>query len=132
MSSPSFTVELLQRQNRDLREENDELRETVRQLKAREVAVADLPDWLPHLTRTETALLRMLAPGRLVSTDQIFERFYGDRANPPSDDLPRIWIRKLRAKLDASGIEIICRWGQGYQLTPASRDLLAVKSREAA
>ena len=129
----AFTVELLQRQNRELREENEELRETVRQLREGSEPEVRLPDWLPHLTPNERAVLELLASGKLLTRDRLMGHLYDDRhKDPPYDKIGDVWICRLRRKIGRFGVEIVTTWGQGWRLTNASVDLLAVKSREAA
>ena len=132
MNVPSINEALLQEQNRKLREEVEDLQETVRQLRA-SMAGDDLPDWLPHLTPGERRVIAALRPGRLVGYEQLVELVWPGREEPDTArDILKVWVCRLRQKLFPLGIRINTLWGQGYQITPASRDLLAAPSREAA
>jgi DNA-binding response OmpR family regulator len=124
MSASAFTVELLQRQNRDLREEAEELRETIRQLREDQGGKAELPDWLPPLTRKEQAILGRLKRGSLVTKDQLYEASCIIADHEPEMKIIDVYIHKLRKKLRGTGVDIETIWGQGYRLTAASRALL--------
>lgn len=118
-------------QNRQLRERVDELEETVRQLRDELGDEQELPDWLPVLTRTERTILLLLADGRLVTTERIVASLYDHREDAPGENIVRVFISHLRRKLSPH-IDIRNVWGQGYQITPASRDRLRVERSQAA
>lgn len=126
-----LTETVLIEQNRQLREENEELRETIRQMREAGAELEPLPDWLPPLTRIETTVLLMLRDGRLVTTGRIMGELYEERDDPPGENIVRVWISHLRRKL-APHVDIRNVWGRGYQITPASRELLRVERARAA
>lgn len=126
-----FTASALQAQNRALRERNEELEELVIQLKGEMGLGTDLPASLPHLTRYEADMLRLLIARRMVSRDAAMVAIYSDREEAPHEKIVDVWVCKLRAKLKPFPIEIITRWGQGWYLTDASRaNLKAMKAGE--
>lgn len=126
-----ITVELLQEQNKRLRGENDELRETVRQLREATSTPVDLPEWLPHLSPKERGVLSLLRGGQVISVDRIMTVLYGDRGNdPPDDNIVRVWVCKLRRKLAPYNLALRNVYGRGYQVTPATRDLLRVAPKD--
>ena len=44
---------------------------------------------------------------------------YGDREDPPMiEDLIRVWVHRIRRKLEPHAVEIGCIRGQGYFITP--------------
>lgn len=104
---------LLLAQNKRLREENEELRETIRQL--REDDRPDpLPPGLPHLTRTEEAVLRVLLESHgVVSRERVYALIY-EGGEDRSLGIIGVWVMKLRRKLVGSGIEIKTEWGRGF------------------
>lgn len=125
MSGPSaFTVELLQAQNRKFREENEELRETIRQLHEEREDRSTLPDWLPHLTPKEKAILGRLKRGSIVSREQLYDASCIIADHEPVMKIIEVYIYKLRRKLRNTGIEIETIYAQGYRLTASSRALL--------
>jgi two-component system, cell cycle response regulator CtrA len=131
--SGMITVELLQEQNKRLRGENDELRETVRQLREATTEHVELPEWLPHLSPKERGVLSLLSGGRIVSVDRIMETLYDNREKePPDANIARVWICKLRRKLEPYGVIFENIYGRGYQATPATRELLRVAPNETA
>ena len=129
----AFRVELLQRQNKQLREQVEELTETVQQLRAQLLPDRGaLPEWLPPLTTMEKRLLTALASGRVMPKDRLHEIMYSDDPNGgPQTKIVDVFVCKLRRKLsDFISIETV--WGQGYRLHPEAIELLWPSQREAA
>jgi DNA-binding response OmpR family regulator len=67
------------------------------------------------LTRREVQLLQFLSqrPGRYFVDQTLALRAWGDRL---SGDQVRIYVRRLRAKLDGSDWQLVSRRGLGYAL----------------
>ncbi|MEX0684024.1 MAG: winged helix-turn-helix domain-containing protein [Dehalococcoidia bacterium] len=117
----SFALELLQRQNKELREQLEERDETIRQLQERaNDKKPTLPSWIPHLTGTERQLLLALSDGRLRSKASIMNELYGLDPNPPNEKIIDVMIHKVRRKLRNTSIQIETVWGHGHKLTPES------------
>lgn len=74
------------------------------------------------LTNRELQLLEFLVqhPDRYFADHVLAVRAWGDRL---SGDQVRIYVRRLRLKLDASGWELVSRRGYGYCLTRAPEHL---------
>lgn len=132
MSEP--IVEILQRQNKQLRERVAELDEEIRQLRESHFApVAPLPSWLPRLTRTEERVLVALRDSRadFCSKDWLMQAIYESTEydkEPPDIKIIDVWMHKLRTRLSGTPIEIITGWGRGYALTDKSKELLRVSA----
>ncbi|MBS7539746.1 winged helix-turn-helix domain-containing protein [Ancylobacter lacus] len=116
----SFSLTDIRRENDRLRAENERLVEQVAGYRAMLDGDAPLPpDW--RLTKTETALLRVLASGRLYSVRLIMDALYWRRTNEvPYDDIVGVYVCRIRKKLRPLGIDIITVSGQGYYLPAAS------------
>lgn len=129
----SFGTDLLQRQNKQLREELEEAHETIRQLRAQLAPDRnELPSWLPHLTPLESRCLIALGSGRLMSKERVHEQVYcNDPSGGPAVKIVDVAICRIRRKL-ADIIQIETVWGQGYRLPPDAIALLWPAQREAA
>jgi hypothetical protein len=110
------------RQISDLRTRIDEIAEELRQVR-QAFASPPLPGWLPALTPREDQMLRLLVSRTTVSL-AMFEAVIGGASLDP-DNLFKVYIMKLRQKLLPAGIEIETRTGHGYELSRASRSILA-------
>lgn len=109
-----ITEEILMRQNKALREENEELRETVRQLQAVASEAASLPPGVPHLTRREECVLRyLLRRHSVASRDDIYFAMYGGQGEVDIK-IVDVMVHKLRRKLAQTDITIVTDWGRGY------------------
>ena len=111
-----LTVAILVEQNRVLRAENDELRETIRQMREAAVAPPPLPAEVPRLTPLEERVLRLLL-GKVgtVRCSFIYETLYG----LDSDVLPNITavvVSNLRRKLADTSIHICTDHGRGWYI----------------
>lgn len=118
-----------------LTDELDELRETVRQLRA----VQFNSEWIPppaiKLTPYEARIVGCLM-GRetFCSFDLLMMALYSDRSSGemPLDKIVPTFVCKARAKLVPWGIEIRNVWGRGYVMPPDSRERLRALEAEAA
>lgn len=117
--------ELLRERIDRLEIENDELRERVAELE--EILFAT--DWhCPiefRLTGSEAAILAAMLRRERCSKE--FLHMATARPGEEKDTELKIidvWICKMRKKLEPFGIEIVTLWGQGYCLTPASKERL--------
>jgi DNA-binding response OmpR family regulator len=102
-------------QNKRLREENDELRETVRQYQ--EKAVEPLPAGVPYLSVREEAVFRALLRGgsAAVTRETIYANIYGH----DSEVLPHIidvFISHLRVKFAGSRYNIQTVRARGWKM----------------
>lgn len=121
----TVTVELLQAHNRKLAARIGELEEELRQCKEMMISSVALPAWVPHLSQTEEAVLRHLMSRDEISYDSIHYVLYGSEQAAPDAQMPKIWIFKLRRKLEPLGIVIETLWGRGYKLPTEFRELLS-------
>jgi len=107
---------------RRLREENDELRERVRQLEELFYGGDEFtpPEW--GLTAQEQILFWLLVRRRHVTRDQAMTALYSDRADCDVDPkVVDVFVCKMRAKLGRHGISIATHWGRGFELDAATR-----------
>ena len=107
-----------------LRAENEELRETVRQLRAAMVpeTVAIDPSW--RLTRTEARMFRHLASRDLATRESLELAMFSHRMDePPNPKTIDIYLCKLRAKTERHGVAIVNVWGEGWRLVERERFL---------
>jgi DNA-binding response OmpR family regulator len=111
-----LTETILLAQNKRLREENDELRETVRQLKETlTVPKDDLPPGLPHMSRSEQKVLRLLLSRQgTVLRERIYAALYDDDHHDPK--MVDIWIHHVRRRLAGTSIIIRNDYGRGYYI----------------
>lgn len=116
----------LEQQVADLRAENDELRETIAQLREALTPPVVYPSaW--GLNRQESLILGALACRPVARRQALLLALYGDRR---ADDLPDprvldVYVCKLRAKLRPQGIAIDAIRGVGFRLDDATRARLA-------
>lgn len=97
-------------------EENEVLRERIRQLeKVLMPPKLQFPlDW--RLTPTEQRVLRCLASRDLVSKDAILLAARGFEHDDSSETTAQVWMHKLRKKLTERGVVIQNIWGTGYRI----------------
>lgn len=111
----------------DLLDENDELKERVRQLTDRlrgsnnERAI--FVDGL-RMTATEAILLGVLYHRPHPCKDDLYTAAWGDHDCPPDDGIVSTLICKMRPKLRRYGMEIKTVWGVGYEMDAPSKALL--------
>lgn len=116
----------LERQIRDLRAENDELRETIAQLREALCPPVVYPaEW--GLAPQERTVLAAMACRPVATRSALMLALFGDR---DADDMPEpknidVYIWKMRKKLRPHGIEIENVFGVGFRLAPAVRARLA-------
>jgi DNA-binding response OmpR family regulator len=53
----------------------------------------------------------------MLSCDHLMGRLYGNRADPPDEDVLKVFICQIRKALRGSGWHIHCRWDFGYMLS---------------
>lgn len=104
----------------NLQEENEFLRQQVRELKGGGLSWPI--EW--GLSKSETVILRLLAARQIVSLEAMMATLYGHRANPPNDNIIRQFIVNMREKLKPHGFEIMSRHGEGYEVPPYDREQL--------
>lgn len=108
-----------------LQEENDELREKVRQLEELLAAgVLRIPREF-GLTGTEETILGVLLSHEMGTVDQFLHAlYYGRGDDSPGGNIVNVYICRLRKKLGEYGIEIKTVWGRGYSLTKDSKAII--------
>lgn len=105
--------------NARLRDENEMLREQLRQLSAILVPEEiDAPEGC-HLTRSELALFRHLHNGRIASIDTLLSVLTLDGREIEANII-RVHMSRMRRKLSPHGFNIECVWGQGWRLVQPS------------
>lgn len=112
-------------QIRRLREENDELKETIRQLRCGDYP---LPDWLPRFTPYEESVFRPLLSGRIVSRERLLHQIY-DGDEPNEEHTVDTLLSRVRRKIAPVGLRIKNKWGAGWYLDDASMALIAAHGR---
>ena len=68
------------------------------------------------LTRREQEVFGMLQKVPVLHQDRAFLVLYGDRNDPPGEQLINVWISKIRAKLRPFGYGIVNVYGVGWRL----------------
>lgn len=121
---------VLLEQNKRLREENEELKEALRQTREIETRDVAFPDWVPRLTPLEGAVLALLCHRDIVTASTVTAVIHDGDAK--SQNLLGVIVHRLRRKLSPHGIEIRNLWGRGYRLTDASRAALLPAEKIAA
>ncbi len=110
---------------RQLREENEMLRERVRQLESELVPAHFSFPVKYRLTGSEAVVLRRLMATEVASPRSIILALYSDRSEDyPEPSIVNVWICKIRKKLRPFGISIQNIWGEGYRLE--NRHLITV------
>ena len=109
----------------------DALAEQVRTLTAMLVADASFPrEWKigPRLA----ILFNHMMARETVSRDSIMALYYGDRLDPPGENMPAVWIMRLRKKLQPLGSTMKNVYGLGWSISPADKAAirLALKTSE--
>lgn len=111
-----------------MREENDILRETVRQLRedlAPRMAFPRAWRLSPHQSAALSCI--MAASPHVATRGRILSALYGDREAPDcADKLLNVMVYEIRKRLRAAGAEAGIRniFGRGYVMTAATRDRL--------
>lgn len=106
-----------------LRDENEELREAIRQLEGQLFNAGWEPPQGLKLTRSEYKVLAALASKPRVTKEALYHALYSFDDGPEPGIL-NVFISKLRRKLSPMGCEIETIWGLGYGLTDRSREIL--------
>lgn len=100
-----LTVESLEREVRRLREENDELHETVRLLQSRPQD-DPLPIGMPKFTPTEERVVRLiLFKDEPVSRGSIYRALYDDERVAPK--IIDVMLCRIREKLDGTQFAVV-------------------------
>ncbi len=102
-------------------EENDMLRERVRQLEELLWISVEVP-LLFGLSGKEGGLLNLLMSRPLLTKEQALDCLYFDRPNDtPELKIINVFICKLRRKLSKFGVTIDTAWGRGYSMSGESK-----------
>lgn len=118
---PSIAPELLR-----LRAENEELRETVRQLMDGLGADPDR-DFVRRcrsvlgVTPSRARMLAVLLAGKVRDKESMLLAYAVNRRDPPEIKIVDTLVRYLRVALAPYQIQIQTEWGVGYFLTPENR-----------
>ena len=109
-----------------MRDELDEERETIRQLREELVPALGRPEYLAlKLTRSECAILESLrkARGLVAKSSLLYRLDIANNHSAASDNSLKVHINRLRAKLGALDppIRIGLAYGLGYYLTPEDK-----------
>lgn len=114
MDAKDQKIALLEEQIEALQFANDELQSAICDVEAL--------DGFPPLTSSYVTILSLLARHGARTNAQIYAALYAGRISPPEPRIVKVWITKLRRAVEGSGIEIITRWGVGYELEAKSRE----------
>ncbi|MBO0142281.1 helix-turn-helix domain-containing protein [Agrobacterium sp. Ap1] len=99
-----------------LRDENEMLREKLRQLEDVLKPEVNAPEGC-HLTPSELLIFRHLSLGRLSSRDNLRSILYSDRVDEPDTyNIIDVFIVSLRKKLRPYGFALETVWGRGWKL----------------
>jgi len=110
-------------ENERLRARVEELEETVRQLRSIAAQASPLPDWVPYLTRHESAILQLFLAREVVTIDAMEAIIH--EGDTRSGNLLSVYVYHLRKKLAKSGVKIETIFRRGYRMPPASKALFA-------
>lgn len=91
-------------------------------------------EWQIHGAQRRILLMLLDAPGGAITHQQLLD-VAESRAQPQSQRvIVRRHIREMREKLNGLGIVINARWGEGYEMPAASREIIrnAIQLRLAA
>lgn len=111
-----------------LQEENEMLRERVRQL---EVALGATDNSAMAtkfgLSASLMILLQMMVKKPIMLRDAAMLALYGHYADrdTPDEKIIDIFISQLRKKMEPFGVKIITDWGRGYYLSDESKKIIA-------
>jgi len=110
----------------ELAADNEALREQVRQFKdALGRGLRFPPEW--KLTRCEAAVLGVLTARTAAQKEAFMIALYGDRDDPPDENIIRVFVCRLRRKLRAHGIAIHTM-KEGWFVTAADRARLRAQA----
>lgn len=106
----------LMRANKQLREENDLLKEQVAYLQSLLVADDPLPaEW--NLSPSEERLFRVLLSREVATRDVVIAAVYWGKDEPETAaKCIDVNVSRMRKKLSAFGVEVKTIWGRGYCL----------------
>lgn len=100
-----------------LEQENDEMRERVRQLEQICGISFEVPPAM-GLSRQQSVLLGLLLKNRLVTKTAVMTALYGASVGEiPEEKIVDVFICQLRRKLTPFGVGIETQWGQGWYMT---------------
>jgi DNA-binding response OmpR family regulator len=109
-----------------LEQELDQAQERIRQLEQMHFNADWSPPFEIGLTASEARVVSILTGCEgVASKDRIMQGLYSLSPNdPPLEKIVDVLICKARAKLKPFGVEIVTRWGRGYEMPPASRAIM--------
>jgi two-component system cell cycle response regulator CtrA len=104
--------------------ENELLRERIVQLEAMLMG-NELPPIEFGLTGSEGRVFGMLMQRTHATKDALMAALYRDLGKDEAElKIVDVFICKLRRKLKPFGIQIVTRWGNGYEMPAASKQLV--------
>lgn len=111
---------------RTLEDENETLRERVRQLEEALGWRLTVPV-IFGLSDHESRILGALLTREMMSRVQILDALYGHKpgGDEPEMKIVDVYVCKARAKLKPFGVEISTKWGSGYYLTKDAKAKVA-------
>ncbi|QUS39538.1 hypothetical protein RPMA_12350 [Tardiphaga alba] len=91
-------------------------------------------DWQVHGAQRRVLLAFVSAPAGVMTFDQVIEAARSGARGDSVAPLARRHIRQLNTKLGHLGVTITSRWGEGYEMPAASREIIrnAIQQRLAA
>ncbi len=109
---------------RRLREENDELHETVTQLKALLIP-ADAAHHMAlrfGLTAKQSLLVAALVEHGFKTRQQLLDAMYFGAEVAPDIKIVDVYVCKVRKKLRPHGLDIVTVWGRGHSMSDKHRN----------
>jgi len=107
-----------------LRNENEDLREQVRQLKAVLAPEIEVPlEW--GLSASERTIVQTLIARPVATRQMIWKSLYDGMKDDRDPKVIDVFMCKIRHKLRPAGIVISTVWGRGWALAPEWRERLA-------
>lgn len=85
------------------------------------------PEW--PISPMERRLLGIIAKTGRAHHERIRTALYAHKSDPPGDKIIHVHVSHLRRKLKPYGIEIKTTFGEGYWLTPESRERVMAYER---
>jgi DNA-binding response OmpR family regulator len=80
------------------------------------------------LTESEAILLQILyEKTNFVSIDTIMSALYGARPDAPHHSIVKVFVCKIRKKINPMGIDVMAAYGMGYQMNDEDKAKLTNK-----
>lgn len=106
--------------------ENELLREQVARLERALIGDKRMPYQL-GLTSSEAIVCGILYTRTFATKDTIMAGLYRNLGKEEADPkIADVFVHKIRKKVKKFGIEILTRWGQGYEMQAEAKKIIAV------